>query len=689
MRQSRAQSVAALVCLLAAQQAAAQQTLQPGSLQPADPQPVLSGPATPQPEISLPLPEQVITATRVPTDKADIAAGVTVIDRATIEQHGYNTITQALADVPGLHVSPSGGPGGQASVFIRGTNSNHVLVLRDGMPLTDASDPTNAFNFGIETLSDIERIEIIRGAMAAVYGSGAIGGVVNLISRRGSEPGIHWIGDLAGGYPALIRGSVTASGIEGPINYALTAEAQSQRGYDTIPRRESVYADVPQGFRDRIATLNLGYTPTEGTRLSLFLRAQAAYFGFDTLGSPTFDNSNSNGQTTSLLGRIGGTTKLFDGRLETGVFVGRLQDDRRYLEPLAPADRNAVSSNSRYHGYRTDVQWNNTLHLNDVLIVPGLSDSAATFGYEYTADTAKVRVNENFGGLPFGQSAGASMTTNAVYAGLQTKLMQRLELSGQVRQDWVVGQTPTTWRLGSVYDAREIGTHFKLAYGTAFRAASLFDRYGVDTFGYIGNPALKPERSQGWEAGFTTNIPALGRSDFATVGATYFDQRIRNLIVGVFAPVDTEINLGSAHVHGVETEASLHPARWLDLHATYTLLDTASDGQPAGVGTQLLRRPQNEASVDVTIRPMASLRIVSTLIYTGSAHDYLYDNSGNGIGYGLGQHGLITNVAASYDVTPKLELYVNGWNILNSRFEPVNGYQTPGPTVLAGARIRL
>jgi len=640
-------------------------------------------------ELSVTVPETVVTATRVPTSVQDIPAGVTVIDRATIDQHGYNSLTQALSDVPGVHVSQSGPLGGQASVFIRGANSNHVLVLRDGMPITDASEATGAFNFGTDTLSDIERIEIIRGPMAALYGSGAIGGVINLISRRGTEPGIHWTGDLAGGYPALIRGSVTASGVEGPIDFALTAESQSQRGYDSIPQRQSVYAGVPQGFRDRILTMNLGYTPIEGTRLSLFVRADANYFGFDTLGFPTYDNSNSVGQTTSLLGRIGGTTHLFDGQLESSVFVGQLQDDRRYQEPLAAADPNQTSFDDRYHSYRTDAQWNNTLHLDDLIAVPGLSSSAMTFGYQYTGDTIKVRTNSDFGGFLFGQNAAASMTDNAVYAGLQTTVLRRLALTGQVRQDWVDRDAPMTWRLGAVYDLKEVATHLKLAYGTGFRAASLFERFGVDSSGYVGNPTLKPEQSAGWEAGFTTDIPAAGRADFATIGATYFDQRVRNLIVGVFAPVDTEINLGSAHVHGVETEATLRPVGWLDVRAAWTLLDTTSVGQPAGEGPQLLRRPQNEASVDVTVRPLEALRIVTTVTYTGSAHDFLYDNSGNGIGYGVGQHGLVANVAATYKVTPQVEVYLNGWNILNSKFEPVNGFQMPGPTVLAGVRLKL
>ncbi|HET6194939.1 MAG TPA: TonB-dependent receptor plug domain-containing protein, partial [Acetobacteraceae bacterium] len=98
-----------------------------------------------------PTPETVVTATRVPTPVVDIPAGVTVIDRATIEQRDYTVLTQALSAIPGVRVSQSGGYGGNASVFVRGTNSNAVLVLRDGMPLNDASDSSGAFNFGVDT----------------------------------------------------------------------------------------------------------------------------------------------------------------------------------------------------------------------------------------------------------------------------------------------------------------------------------------------------------------------------------------------------------------------------------------------------------------------------------------------------------------------------------------------------------
>ena len=146
----------------------------------------------------------------------------------------------------------------------------------------------------------------------------------------------------------------------------------------------------------------------------------------------------------------------------------------------------------------------------------------------------------------------------------------------------------------------EIGTSFKAAYGTSFRAPSLFELYGVDSFGTVGNPALKPESAQGWEVGWTTTVPVLGHADAVTFGATYFNEQVNDLIVGVFTPIATSVNVGSAHIQGVETEVTLRPAAWLTLHASYTFTDAISDDQPASEGSELLRRPRNAASADVT-----------------------------------------------------------------------------------------
>ena len=437
---------------------------------------------------------------------------------------------------------------------------------------------------------------------------------------------------------------------------------------------------MPDPYHELTGTLNLGYTPIDGTRLSLFLRARRAVFGFDALGNPTFDNSNSTGYADSLLGRIGVSSKLFNGTYETSAFLGRLQDDRHYTETLNPLDPNQQTNDSRYHSYRTDVQWNNTLHLSDLIAVPALSATDLTFGYEHIADNINVKVNQSFFGSPFQQSARASMTDDALYAGLQTTLLQRLTVTGQLRQDWVTGDTPFTWRLGAVLDVPEVATRVKAAYGTAFRAPSLFDRFGVDSFGYVGNPRLLPESAQGWELGFTTTIGPV------SFGATYFNEQVKNLIVAVFTPVDTAVNVGSAHIQGVETELTLRLADWLALQASYTY----TDAQNADTGSRLLRRPQNTAALDATITPLPGLTIAPELLITGAFQDFLVDNGGNATGTIIASpQGLIANLTVTYDVAPRVQLFASGRNLFYSRFEPVNGYQTPGPSFFAGVRVRL
>ncbi len=633
----------------------------------------------------VPLHEVVVTATRIPTEVENIAAGVSVVDRATMQTRDYDTLTDALSALPGLRVSQSGGPGGNASVFIRGTNSDHVLVLLDGMPINDAADPDGAFNFGVDTLGDIERIEVVRGPMAAVYGANAVGGVINLITRKGTEPGVHVTGDLAGGFPPQGMGTVNLSGITGLWDYSATVEAQTQRGFDSTPQRETIYTGTPQPYSDTVGTLNLGLTPVAGTRVSLLLRARQAVFDFDNLGNPNFDDDNSKARDGSLIGRVGVHSALFGGTYETEVFLGGIDDDRRYTEALNPLDPNLATEDDKYHGTRTDVQWNNTVHLDDLLHVGALSATDLTFGYEYIRDGVNTQVNEVTQGSPYLQNTKAQMTTNAGYAGLQTTLWRRLTVTGQVRQDAVLNDTPFTWRLGTVLDVPEIATHFHVAYGTAFRAPSLFDRYGIDSFGYVGNPNLKPETAQGWEAGFSTEFDVLGRRDFATFTATYFNEQVQELIETQFAPVYTSVNIGSAHMQGVETELTLRPATWLSLDATYTFTDAID----ADTGELLLRRPQNVASFDATLRPLPKLTIAPELLFTGAFQDFLINDAGVGTTTGTSGQGLIANLTVTYDLTANLAVYAHANNIFASRFEPVNGYQTPGPSVWVGMRFKL
>ena len=631
------------------------------------------------------LPDLVVTATRVPTPLERIPAGVTVIDRSSIEAHGFATLSDAMQFIPGLHIVQSGGAGGNASVFVRGTNSNHVLVLRDGLPINDPSDPGGQFNFGIDTLSDVERIEVVRGPMSSLYGSGAIGGVINLISRKGEGPASGTV-ELGYGIPRAQRANATLSGSIGRFDYSLAAGYQADRGFDTTPQRMSVYTGAPNGYRSQTAALALGYTPVDGTRVFLALRERTAVFNLDELGFPNYDANFYRGHDDSFSGRTGITSRLFDGRWETSLSFARLATARHYIQPLEPQDPNATSGDTTYRGYRTSVLWNNTVHVPDF---GPATETSFLFGYEHTLDSSHSVLTNNFGGFPFSNTVRASATSNAGHIGLQSTLFSRLTVTADLRhEDAKYGGAATTWRTGAVLAVPEVWSRLKVSGGTAFRAPSLYDLFGVDSFGYVGNPRLRAERSLGYELGWAVDLPTLGRNNAATLELTWFDNQIHDLIQTVFAAnfaSSTQQNVARARTQGIEAALTLRPADWLDAQLAYTF----TNARNLSNNTKLLRRPRNQVSLTLRATPFPGLTIAPELIYTSSFQDFISDDNGIPLGVGRARNGTIVNLAVSYAITPQLTAFLTARNLSNSRFEPANSFQTPGRSAIAGVRAKF
>ncbi len=621
--------------------------------------------------------EMVVTATAVPTLLPDVPAGVTIITQQDIQTRGYTTLTQALGAVPGLGVVQAGGAGGQASVFIRGTNSEDVLVLIDGVPANDPSDPNGAFNFGEDTLSDIQRIEIVRGPMSGIYGSGAIGGVINLITLQGSGKPKATI-EAAGGFPSQGQGSATISGATGPFDYALGGAIDEESGFDETARRLAVYAGHKDPFRSKLGSLNLGYTPVDGTRIYLVIRARQSDTGYPDLGYPIYDDPNEYGHDSNLFGKIGIKSNLLNGLLTTEFFVAHIEDNRRYTNLLDADDPNYATANDHYNGYRTDVQWNNTIHLPDF---GPAAFSSVLAGVEYINDTAKENVNES----GFRETVNASQHSVAGHLAGQTTIFDRLTLTAALRDDSVSSfGNAFTGRGGAVLAIPEADLRLKASYGTGFLAPSLYDLHGVDNYGYQGNPNLKPEYSDGYEAGAELDLPCFGQPDFASLSATYFHNDIRDLITAS-PDFSTEQNIGQVRINGVETEAVLMPAPWFVADLTYTYTDT----RDVSGNSQLLRRPENAGSASLTISPVPAITIVPDVKYIGRFTDYLYGDDGYPTGDGMAEPGMIADLTVNYRAARNLTLFVQGKNLFNSRFEPVNGLQIPGQSFLFGVRATI
>jgi vitamin B12 transporter len=618
-----------------------------------------------------PIPVITVTATRIPTPAEKIPAGVTIITKQEFLARGYTTLAQALNAVPGLGVVQSGGPGGEASVFIRGTNSEDVLVLIDGVPANDPSDPNGAFNFGEDILPDIQRIEIIRGPMSGLYGSNAIGGVINLITVQGSgKP--HAEITVSGGFPLQTKDSATISGSTGPFDYALSGAIDEEQGFDYTAKRLAVYAGHLDPTRAKSGAVNLGYTPVYGTRVYLIVRARDTDSAFPDLGYPIYDDPDEYGYDTNLFGKFGVKSDLFNGMLTTEAFIARIQDDRHYSNLLDADDPNFATADDYYHGYRTDAQWNNILRLDDY---GPAQDSSLQFGVEYINDHAKENVDES----GFIETLDNSQHTVSGHFGGQTTLFNRLTLTGAVRDDSVSSfGNAFTGRIGGVLAIPEVDLRLKSSYGTGFLAPSLYDLYGKDNFGYNGNPNLKPETSTSYEAG------AEFQYSFVDVSATYFDSNIHDLITTT-PDFTSEENVGRARINGVETELVLTPAPWFTADLTYTY----TNPENVDAHTQLERRPKNTGSATLTFSPTPAISIVPEIKYIGPFSDYLYADSGYPTGVGYAEPGTIVDLTGTYKISDRFTLFVQGENILGSRFEPVNGLQIPGASILIGVKATI
>ncbi len=269
---------------------------------------------------------------------------------------------------------------------------------------------------------------------------------------------------------------------------------------------------------------------------------------------------------------------------------------------------------------------------------------------------------------------------------MQTTLLKRLTLTGDVREEGArYGGDAFTYRFGGVLAVPEAFARLKASYGTAFHAPSLYDLFGVDSSGYVGNPNLKPERSRGWEAGVGFDLPVFENKRGVSIDVTYFDNRIRDLIEFSEAPdflSSTEVNVDRARTRGVESSLTVRPASWAEATASYTY----TEARDLTSGATLLRRPRNQVSLDARLTPWPRLRVTPELVYSSRFEDYLVDDEGFPGPIGLQRGGTILNLTVTYDIRPKIQIFADAKNFGGSHYEPASGFATPGPSFLAGVR---
>ncbi len=588
----------------------------------------------------------VVTATRVEMPVATVGSSITVIDREQLASRQCATVVQALRQVPGVDVVQQGGPAGLAAIFIRGAKSEHTLVLVDGIPVNNPIDATRAADLSQMAVENIERIEVLRGAQSTLYGADAIGGVINIITKKGQGPAQGEVSAEAGSFNTFNEKAEVRGGT-GKVNYSAGASRQDSSGISSAEARNG--NTEKDGYGRTEASVRLGWTPVEEVEASGTVRWNRSNFDYDGMVNGVLADTDDHADIESLLLAGEGKAKLFDGLWRSrlgGSWVSQTRDDASSL------------SASSFDSLLQKLEWQNDLYLGKANIL--------TAGLEAQQESAQSTY-EAVGYVDQFDRQTARHQSAYVQDILMTGPLTTT-VGGRVDKYDTFG-TETTWRAAPVYDVAATGTRFKGSYGTGFKAPSLFQLYSV-----YGSKDMEPETSTSWDAGFEQSL----MEEALVVGATYFENQFDNMIDYDYA-TSRYGNISKAESRGVETFVTAKPAKDLTVRVSYTYTDTRDDATEA----QLLRRPRNKVSAEVAYAFTSKIRGGAGLVYTGERQDL---DPSTYAATPLESHTLV-NLNASYDVYKNVTLFGRIENLFDEQYQEVMGYGTAGRAGYGGVKV--
>lgn len=601
--------------------------------------------------------EIVVTVTRTPVAAEALPADVAVIDVERARERGALTLDAALADVPGFDVVRSGPLGQQTSIFSGGANSQHTLVLFDGVRINDPSSPAAGFDAGQDLLAGLDRIEVVQGPMSAIYGSDAIGGVVNLIPRRGRDGAINATLDVAAGSFETLNAQAAIDGAIGRLRYALSAEGVGTEGYDIVPERMATFVDHPDGASMIAVTGLFDLALSDALSVDLLLRRREAQADFDAFffDLSTFQEFRTDDPDLEIsrndmsLARIGATWQVSEA-LSLRVSGGEVETDRAQADGGVEGDT--------FLGERRFADATLTWESETLDVVAGA-----------TAETEEISA------VQFGSPLDAEQEHWGAFAGAVVRLGV-LDVTGAVRIDDYDGfGQETTWRIGANWRVWE-GARLYAAYGASFRAPTLYER-----FVSFGNPLLDPEEGESWEIGADAEFSAFGQSDGLELGLLYRASDLTNMID--FGPFFTYVNIDEAELRSAEARAAIRPTDWLTLRGGYVW----TQAEDTTTGLALLRRPEQSWRFAVD----ADWGDVRASLYwrsAGERRDVLYGDSGVFLGQGETEGYELLSASASWDVRESVTLYASAENLLDEDYEPANAFAGQPRSVLVGVRLK-
>ena len=582
----------------------------------------------------------VVTATRTAVPLYQVGQSVSVVTREEIENTQATTATDVLSRLPGLQVTASGGFGQPSSVFVRGADNAQSLVLIDGVRINDPGDVGGGFDFGALTVAQFDRIEVVRGSSSVLWGSRAIGGVINLITQRPTEEW-HARAQAEYGWRDRKQASASASGLLGPVGLTVGGNWMKGDGYSAYNERRG--ATEKDGFESKSANARAELELLDGLTIDAGTYWTKANYDYDNTGADALNV----GMKRDLTGYGNVRYAGLDDRLHARVGYG-VVDTRRISDDAVWGPYETNGKNERFEG-QVDFT---PVELVTVLV---------------GAETEKQDFTDNYGSKD-------DMRIDSVFGNLTVRPFAGLTLNGGLRYDdnSSFGDRTTFAANGAWAPLGLTGPVIRASYAEGFKAPSLYQLYTN-----AGYRDLEAETSKGWDAGVEQPF-AAGKG---ALTVTWFDRKTRNLI-------DYDLvnwnyyNIGKARAKGLELGMQVHDWQGFDVALSYTYLDATN----ALTGAQLPRRTKNNMLVSIDkrwdVNGVGGLRLGGELRVGGGR----WDDAANSLRV---EGNTVVNLRGSYAVTRNVEVYARLDNAFDEHYEVVRLYGTPGRSAYAGVRVKM
>ena len=608
--------------------------------------------------------ELVVTATRTAQPIQKVGQSVTVLTEQAIEASQAISVTELLAQQPGVSFTRNGGPGTTTGLNIRGAETQHTVVLIDGVKLNDPSSTQGGFNSGNLLVGDIARIELLRGAQSTLWGSQAIGGVVNIVTADPTVPFTSSV-EAEGGARKTGYLRAAAGGASDKITWRVAGGYYTTDGFSAYKAGKEKDGYQNTGLSGRV-------------RVALTENVSAEVRSVYSKGKNDFDgfagDSAEFARTEELVVYTGLNFTLLDGRWNNRLGYAYTDTDRENLNPARPTGPitfDAAGKNKRF-------EYQGVFAISDIW--------TATFGGE--SEKSRMRTRSPTATTQNAPFRTGRVGVDSVYGQLQVEPIQGLTLTGGLRyEDHDTYGSHTLGQVAAAYALNEGNTVLRASFGQGFRAPGLYELYSE-----YGNLTLSPEKFDSWDAG---------------VEQRFFDGKVRASATWFHREADNEIrffscasssttalcnpgavfrfgyydNVQKTKAQGLELIGEIKPVTALTITANYTYTDAESNSGTTK-GKQLTRRPKNMGNLSVGYRWPVGLTTTVAARYVGKT----FNNDTNTQvvkGYTL------VDLRASYPINETLEVFGRVENAFDKDYQTILNYGTPGRGTFVGLRARF